>query len=115
MRFELNTETMGLIVKHLDETFNYPHPALRELRYVSGVAEEVGEFVGAYHKYSGLGRRSVTWQEVQDELADVLITAHVAAHVLGVDVERAVAGKLEVIFSRGWRENPSGHTSGGRQ
>lgn len=100
--YELNPVHIKAIVRNIDAAFQYP-PGFRELRYVSGLAEEVGEFVGAYHRYSGAARRQGGKREVATELADVVICAYTAAHVLGVDLDKAVRDKLAIIFTRGWR------------
>ncbi|MFL6144912.1 MAG: MazG nucleotide pyrophosphohydrolase domain-containing protein [Labedaea sp.] len=77
-------------------------------RQVLGLAEETGEFVGAYRRWSGQARRTGTAEEMYEELADVIITAFVTAHELGVDIDMVIAAKLRTIHTRGWRENPSG-------
>ncbi len=71
------------------------------------LAEETGEFVGAYRRWKGMARRSGPFSDVEAELADVVITAFVVADRLGVDLDAAVAQKLEVVFSRGWRTDAS--------
>lgn len=73
-------------------------------RQVLALAEEVGEFVGAYRRWSGQARRTGTAREMHEELADVVITAFVTAHELGVDIEPVIAAKLAIIHTRGWRE-----------
>ncbi|MTE12620.1 MazG nucleotide pyrophosphohydrolase domain-containing protein [Nocardia aurantiaca] len=73
-------------------------------RQVLALAEEAGEFVGAYRRWSGQARRTGTFDEMKAELADVVITAWVAAAELGIDLDAAVADKLAVIYDRGWRE-----------
>lgn len=73
-------------------------------RQVLGLAEEVGEFVGAYRRWSGQARRSGTAQDMHAELADVVITAYVTAHELDMDLNAAIAEKAAVVFARGWRE-----------
>jgi NTP pyrophosphatase (non-canonical NTP hydrolase) len=73
-------------------------------RQVLALAEECGEFVGAYRRWSGQARRTGTAGEMSAELADVVITAFVAAEVLDVDLERALAEKANVVLTRGWRE-----------
>lgn len=74
------------------------------VRQVLALAEETGEFVGAYRRFAGLARRSGTAEEMHAELADVVITAYVTAEELGFDLDKAIADKLAVVFSRGWRE-----------
>ncbi len=51
------------------------------------LAEEAGEFVGAYRRWTGRARRTGTEQEAQAELADVVITAYVTAADLGVTLD----------------------------
>jgi NTP pyrophosphatase (non-canonical NTP hydrolase) len=70
------------------------------------LAEETGEFVGAYRRWAGLARRTGTWHDVQAELADVVIGAYTAARALGIDLDAAVHAKARVILTRGWREPP---------
>lgn len=73
-------------------------------RQVLCLAEEAGEFVGAYRRWAGLARRRGDFQKVRDELADVVIAAAVAAQELDIDLTSAVAEKLGVVRTRGWRE-----------
>jgi NTP pyrophosphatase (non-canonical NTP hydrolase) len=74
------------------------------IRQVLNLAEEVGEFVGAYRRWTGQARRSGTEAEVHAELADVVITAYVTAAEMDLDLDAAIRAKLEVVFTRGWRE-----------
>jgi NTP pyrophosphatase (non-canonical NTP hydrolase) len=73
-------------------------------RQVLTLAEEVGEFVGAYRRWSGQARRSGTAEPMHDELADVVITAFVTAHELGIDLNAVITAKLHTIHTRGWRD-----------
>jgi NTP pyrophosphatase (non-canonical NTP hydrolase) len=68
------------------------------------LAEEVGEFVKAYRRWSGRARRNGTAEERNAELADVVLAAYVTAEMLGIDLDVAVSSKLTEIYSRGWRE-----------
>ena len=70
------------------------------------VAEEAGEFVGAYRRYEGMARRDGSWQDVQAELADVVISAYTAAHAIGFDLDEAIEEKLGKVMTRGWK-NPT--------
>ena len=81
-----------------------PGGILEQDRQVFCIAEEAGEFVGAYRRWKGMARRNGTREEMEDELADVIITAFVTAEVLDVDIERAINRKADVLFSRGWKE-----------
>lgn len=72
---------------------------------VLNLAEEVGEFVGAYRRWTDRARRSDTLDHVEEELADVVITAFVTAAVLDIDIEKAVDAKVGVVLTRGWKES----------
>lgn len=74
-------------------------------RQVLALAEEVGEFVGAWRRYSGQARRSDTIEHVLEELADVVITAYVTAREKGWDLDAAIEAKLQTILTRGWRDH----------
>lgn len=97
-----------IALKHLREHF----PADGEqARNVLCLAEETGEFVGAYRRWSGMARRSGSFEDVAAELADVAITAYVVAESLGIDLDAAWRRKAEEIVTRGWRE-PAADTRG---
>ena len=64
------------------------------------VAEEAGEMVGAYRRYTGRARRTGTREELEHEIADVLITAAVLAEMLGIDIDKAVDDKLHIIYGQ---------------
>jgi NTP pyrophosphatase (non-canonical NTP hydrolase) len=84
-------------------------PAQPVSRQVLGVAEEVGEFVGAYRRWSGQARRSGTAEQMWQELADVIIATFVTAHELGIDINAVIMAKLHTVHTRGWRETgPAG-------
>ena len=68
------------------------------------VGEEAGEFVGATRRYLGMARRSGTFEEMEAELADVVISAHVAAEALGIDLLGAIGRKGQTILTRGWKQ-----------
>lgn len=91
------------IRKHLDDT-DLTGPAA--MRQVLCVAEEAGEFAGAYRRYAGAARRQGSYQEMADEAADVAITIFVACEYLGIDLAQAIRDKTEKIYSRGWQEGP---------
>lgn len=95
-------ELAGTIAKRLREN-GFPDEGAAN-RQVLALAEECGEFVGAFRRWSGQARRQGSFEDVRAELADVVITAFVAAEVLGVDLEKAIEAKADVVFSRGWRD-----------
>jgi NTP pyrophosphatase (non-canonical NTP hydrolase) len=68
-----------------------------------GVAEEAGELVGAYRRWSGRARRTGTLADLEAEVADVLIVTAVFAERAGIDLNEAIARKVAVIYTRGWR------------
>lgn len=98
----------------MDDTFNERIDALAENLRAAGftddvtqvlmVAEEAGEFVGAFRRFTGRARRSGTFEEMAAELADVVIGAACCARFVGVDLDAEIARKLDKVFSRGWRE-----------
>jgi NTP pyrophosphatase (non-canonical NTP hydrolase) len=63
---------------------NFPDTDLA-LQQVLCLAEEAGEFVGAYRRWAGMARRQGPWADVRAELADVAITAYVTANILEVE------------------------------
>jgi len=67
------------------------------------VAEEAGELIGAYRRWAGKARRAGEFSEVVSEIADVLIVTALFAEMLGVDIDEAIAGKLDKIYARGWK------------
>jgi NTP pyrophosphatase (non-canonical NTP hydrolase) len=71
---------------------------------VLGVGEEAGEFVGAFRRYMGWARRSGSFAEMAEELADVVIMSWVAANYLGVDLTQEIDKKAEKIRTRGWKD-----------
>jgi len=75
------------------------------------LVEEAGEFAGAMRRLMGLARRSGTIVEAMDELADVVISAHIAANVYHFDLEDAIARKWHTIMTRGFKE-PRGELNG---
>ncbi|GAA3456120.1 hypothetical protein GCM10018962_79540 [Dactylosporangium matsuzakiense] len=97
---DLPTVAADVAAKLTDAGFTEtPH-----LRQALALAEEAGEFVGAVRRHFGLARRTGPFSDVEAELADVVLTAFVTAHTLGVDLEQALRAKLDVVYTRGWRE-----------
>lgn len=97
-------ETMGAtIMRNLRHHFPVSTEQHMQ-RQAIALGEEVGEFLGAYRRWSGQARRQGDMTEVGLELADVVITAFVMAHVLGIDLNSFVQAKYETILTRGWRD-----------
>lgn len=95
-------ELARVIVGHLRDN-GFPAEGAANLQ-VLALAEECGEFVGAYRRWSGQARRSGTAEEMHAELADVVITAFVTAAELGIDLDQVITEKANVVLTRGWRE-----------
>jgi NTP pyrophosphatase (non-canonical NTP hydrolase) len=89
--------------KELDANLRDGEPSPLELHALQ-VAEEAGEAVGAYRRYSGTARRSGTLGELAKELADVLISTACFARRAGLSTEDIVGEKLTEIYARGWKE-----------
>lgn len=62
-------------------------PGQPEWRYVSGVAEESGEFIQAYNRLTGTSRRPGTRGELITELAQVVTTCWLAARILNLELQ----------------------------
>jgi NTP pyrophosphatase (non-canonical NTP hydrolase) len=77
-------------------------------RQVLALAEEAGEFVGAYRRWAGEARRTGTYDEMAQELADVVITAFVTAVELGIELDVEITKKLDVLSTRDWRDPREG-------
>lgn len=73
-------------------------------RQALALAEEVGEFVGAYRRWSGQARRRGSRTEMEFELADVVAAAYITAHYLDIDLDSRIAEKIAVILGRPGRE-----------
>jgi len=89
------------IVSKIDENFDTDN---RVQRQVLCLAEETGEFVASYRRWSGNARRHGSMAEMENELADVLVVAFVLAEILNIDIERVLSHKLDVIYTRGWKD-----------
>lgn len=79
------------------------------------VAEEAGEFVGAFRRWVGMARRDGPFEDVEAELADVVISAYAAAHALGIDLDAAIRAKADTVLTRGWKQGsgPGGQSAAG--
>lgn len=60
-------------------------PETRLEQQVLCVAEEAGEFLASYRRWRGLARRPGSREEMEAELADVLITCYVTALLIDKD------------------------------
>ena len=84
-------------------------PTTAAVRNVLAVAEQAGAFVGAYRRAAGLARRPGNTETVRAELADLVITAYLAAGTLRIDLDAAIADQLTPpVVHRGWRQPTGG-------
>lgn len=67
-------------------------------------AEEGGEVLKAYQRATGWARSAGSWEDVDGELADTVISAFLLAHAEQRDLPAAIAAKLSLIFARGWKD-----------
>jgi NTP pyrophosphatase (non-canonical NTP hydrolase) len=65
---------------------------------------EAGKAMKAGRRFLGIARRTGTKEELAVALARVSISVQFVAQFQGINLEQAIADKLNVIFSRGWRE-----------
>jgi NTP pyrophosphatase (non-canonical NTP hydrolase) len=79
-----------------------------EARQMVCLAEEAGEALKAWRRAVGWARQGGPKDAVYVELADVVITAYVTAAVMGFDLDREIAEKLNVIYTRGWKDTDHG-------
>jgi NTP pyrophosphatase (non-canonical NTP hydrolase) len=69
------------------------------------VVGEAGEFAEAYRRYSGQARRVGSREDMENELADVIISAYVFAAKTGIDLDAAVVRKGKIVMTRGVRDS----------
>lgn len=66
--------------------------------------EEMGELCDVTLKKIGAQRKSkleeLDQQEIEDEIADVMITTGILAHLMGINVETALISKMKKIDTR---------------
>jgi NTP pyrophosphatase (non-canonical NTP hydrolase) len=68
---------------------------------------EAGVAIKAGRRWLGIARRSGSKEEFAWHLARVVLAVHALANELDIDIDQAIADKVNVIFSRGWREVPA--------
>jgi NTP pyrophosphatase (non-canonical NTP hydrolase) len=102
--FAENNETTENRARFIVSQIYAAFPNQPEWRFVTGVAEEAGEVVGAYNRFTGPSRRTGTKDELAKELADTVFTAYMAAEVLGIDLQNALDEKYAILTTRGWKQ-----------
>lgn len=95
-------DSIERLVAWLDAESNATPEMARVLRILK-ITEEAGEVAEAVHGVSGSNPRkgtSHTWEDVQAELCDVLMTSMVALKTLTPDAEKIFAERLNHVAER---------------
>lgn len=97
---------MRLMAQVIADSYNL---SINDPYHVDGqmfcVAEEAGEMVGAFRRYTNRARRSGTREALLGEIADVHISMAHAGWLIGInDIQEVIDSKLETVYSRGWKE-----------
>jgi NTP pyrophosphatase (non-canonical NTP hydrolase) len=95
-------ESVGRLHAWLRESNTYP-PEQEVLLRVLKLSEEVGEVAQAVIGAKGQNPRKGTthsWQDVESELCDVIITAMVALRTLTPDAAEVFASQLDRVVKR---------------
>jgi NTP pyrophosphatase (non-canonical NTP hydrolase) len=75
---------------------------------VIGVGEEAGEFQQKFRRWAGLARGAASFEDMAEELADVVIFAFTAAQYLNINLPFAVSKKAAKVLTRGYKDgNPA--------
>lgn len=69
--------------------------------------QEAGKAMKAGRRFLGIARRTGTKEELADALIRVVFSVQFTAQSRYINLEQAIADKLNVIFNRGWREVPA--------
>lgn len=102
-------ETVDRLHGWLDSHRSHPARETLLLRMLK-LSEEVGEVAQAVVGATGQNPRkgtTHTWDDVESELCDVVITALVALRTLTPEPERALAARLHAVAARSTSASPS--------
>ncbi|MGP4004257.1 MazG-like family protein [Streptomyces sp. 8N706] len=94
--------TVRRLVEWLDEESQAPAEMARLLRVLK-ISEEAGEVAEALHGVMGSNPRkglSHTWEDVQNELCDVILTGMVALRTLTPDAQKVFERRMAQIAER---------------
>jgi NTP pyrophosphatase (non-canonical NTP hydrolase) len=94
--------TVGRLVEWLDEESPVPPQVSRLLRVLK-ITEEAGEVAEAIHGVTGSNPRkghSHTWEDVEKELCDVILTAMVALSTVTPDAQKVFEERLAHVAGR---------------
>ncbi|WP_405993077.1 MazG-like family protein [Streptomyces sp. NBC_00986] len=95
-------DTVGQLVQWLDAESPVP-PQMARLLRVMKITEEAGEVAEAVHGAIGSNPRkgnSHTWEDVQKELCDVILTSMVALSTLTPEAQKIFEDRLDHIARR---------------
>jgi NTP pyrophosphatase (non-canonical NTP hydrolase) len=89
-----------MLFKLFNEKASEKHPVFQAAK----IAEETGEAISLAFKLTGLRRENYNIaairEKLSDELGDIVITTFICAKVCGIDLWRAVEGKLDTEIRR---------------
>lgn len=94
--------TIDRLVQWLDDETDTTPEVARLLRVLK-ISEEAGEVAEAIHGVTGANPRkgaSHTWEDVQSELCDVILTSMVALRTITPDAEKVFAERLDHVAGR---------------
>ncbi|WP_413808082.1 MazG-like family protein [Streptomyces sp. OE57] len=100
---ERTWEQVGRIRKWLDEEAPDATPADVRLLRVLKVGEEYGEIAEALHGALGANPRkghSHSWQDVEKELVDLIVTGMVALDTIAPDARQTFEERLDALVDR---------------
>lgn len=95
-------DTIDRLVGWLDDARRLPEETEKIMRIMK-LSEEVGETAQALIGVLGQNPRkgvTHTWEDVQSELCDVIVTAAVALRTVAPDARQVFAERLEYIAAR---------------
>ncbi|MFC1420226.1 MazG-like family protein [Streptacidiphilus cavernicola] len=101
-------DTVERLAGWLDRNSELPEQT-RTILQILKITEEAGEVAEAVIGATGQNPRkgySHTWDDVQEELCDVIVTAMVALTRINPDARKLFAGKLERIALRSLGDGP---------
>ncbi|MEU1852965.1 MazG-like family protein [Streptomyces sp. NPDC019990] len=96
-------DQVGRLVQWLDKNAEPASQADVTLLRVLKIGEEYGEVAEALHGAMGANPRkgrSHSWNDVQTELADVIVTSMVALATVAPDADRVLQERLEALVTR---------------
>lgn len=95
----------SLIIHEIRKSGMYDNDQIAEgNRQALCLAEEAGEVIGAYRRYTGQARRVGPKQDLENELADLILVAFGLAYLVGADPDVFIERKLKTILTRHWNE-----------